>query len=124
MKKFFSWAWFFSIWITQIFVVLYVLDHLVGRTEHIIVSILGLMYVASRIFGMANAYFTFALHSITQAQFVHIRHILNDDPESIKETAAQIEQIQSIMHGSRVVMNYIFLGLISLICLLNLFSHL
>ena len=124
LKTFFKWVWRIFVWLLHVAVILYVFEHLVGRTEHIIVSILGLIYVSARFGSIVTALAVLSAELDDQKQFNRIRELLGEDVDRLRAHRDGLDKLEGSIFKAETIVNYIFLGLISLICLLDLFSHL
>lgn len=124
LMHFLRWLWLIAVNVFYVIVVVYVFDRLSGRTEHIVVSILGLLYVAIRWQSLAAAVTINRTAFALDIEFARIRSLLNDaslkehDEEAIGLREKAERQIYKIGVSS------LFLSVIGLICLLDLFSHL
>jgi hypothetical protein len=110
--------------ITNLFylaVVLYALDRLHGRTETLIISTLGLIYVTIRTMAWGQFLATLGVTAGLQMQLDTIQARLDGtfDPMS----ADEIEASRNTWHVKWII-DMIFLAIISLFCLLTFFMGL
>ena len=107
-----------------LFIILLVFDKLGRKPEAIIVAVLGLIYVTIRTIGIGQ-YMAFigSMFALDQ-QHLNLRRLLNDPEfETAKEAYKEAEKVRD----HRFVKIYIdgfFLSIVSLICLLELWTGL
>jgi hypothetical protein len=78
MKGWSGYLWSGTIALAEIDVILYIFAHLEGRLEHIVVSLVGLIYVALYAIAAARDQESLALIESVQVQLIQIRQLLND----------------------------------------------
>ena len=122
--KILGWLWLIVWNALYLLVVLYVLDRLQGRTEHIVVSILGLIYVSARGHAIAHGIAMSRQALALDEEFTRIRGLLND--ETLLAHKSEMVPLRELADRNywKAITAAIFLSVISLVCLLNLFSHL
>jgi len=126
MERFFialGWVWRGLVNVFQVLVVLYVFSRLQGRFEVIVISVLGLIYLTVRTIafsqGMAFAHFGVAL----QKEFNDLIYLLGHDTKEREMNFAEMQKIIS-RNIAKGYLDEVFLALIFLICLFNLFTTL
>lgn len=122
--RWFGYAWSVIANCIYLSVILYVFDKLDGRLEFILVSILGLIYVAVRTIGIGLVMMLYESDFVRQKEFAKIRTLLND-----ANVQSEFKEFDNIARDKsrRFVNMWIdiaFLALIGPLCLIELFSHL
>lgn len=111
--------------LTSLILIVVVWSILIGlhtRLEVLLVSILGLIYVAVRTIGMLQLYYMSVLALGIDAEFRRIRALLNSPPDpDEKNGLRQIEAKQAHQIAFQFI-NSIALMIISLLCLYFLFT--
>jgi hypothetical protein len=121
--RFLEYTWRVTKNIFYVIVVICVLDRVVGRAEHIVIAVLGLIYVSLRgegLYRSRNLYIlTFSIHS----ELLRIRELLGDKivgdhKDEIKKHKREASHwlFKSLIDGT-------FLTLIGIICLWTLWSR-
>ena len=107
-----------------LFIVFYVLDKLDRRPEIITVAVLGLIYVTIRTIAIGQT--VFHLHNYTQIakSVLYLRSLVNDP--TYEENKLDWEQAEARVPTvvAKLYIDGFFLSVISLLCLVVLFSHL
>jgi hypothetical protein len=119
-----GWLWLVATNVFYVIVVLYVFSALSNKTEHILVSILGLIYVGMRGQALASNITLSKLALGLDDEFTRIRTLLHD--ESVSAHSEEIAAVREKAERNylKIGVNSIFLSIIGLICLLSLFMNL
>jgi hypothetical protein len=118
-----TWAWRVSANLVYLLVVGYVLGQLHGRPETVIVPILGLIYVTIRVLAIGLGLTFMQLGISLDDLRSELRTGFNPQYQRDLE---ELEEIRRAAASSRarLYLDDVFLGLISLLCLFQLFSAL
>jgi hypothetical protein len=122
--RWFGYLWTVAVNCFYLFVILYVFDKLDRRPEVIPVAVLGLLYVTIRSIAIGQALSSIELFAQINKQLLYVRKLLND-PHYEENQRSWIEAEQKT--SPQIIKVYIssfFLLLISLVCMLVIFSHL
>jgi hypothetical protein len=142
-----GWLWLIAVNIFYVLVILYVFDNLSGRTEHILVSILGLLYVAVRGHALALAMTLPGTFLAIHREFARIRKLLSDKSgptptnqldddeyldvdELVSETSVpsskELDDAATKIERQywKLAAHSFFLSIVALICLFQLFTSL
>ncbi len=105
-------------------IILAVFDQIHHRPEAVIVAILGLLYVTIRMIGIGLSLHQQQIALLVTKHFVRIRTLLGD-PEAESEAAHLLEYRKAAeKKWPSTYINFTFLGITSIICLLTLWSEL
>lgn len=102
-------------------IVLFTLNELRGRTETLVISTLGIIYVTIRTIAWGQFIATLSVTAALQSQLNTIQARLDGTFDPIP--ADEIEAIQKAWHIKWII-DVIFLGIISLLCMLTFFTGL
>jgi hypothetical protein len=122
--RIFDWLWLIARNVFYIGVVVYISDNLSGRTEHILVSILGLIYVSVRGQGLGSAFWTSRMAVALDEEFTRIRILLNDESANAHTDLIKKQKEKADRYFPKIFVSAISLSIVGLICLFELFSNL
>jgi hypothetical protein len=124
VKTFFINLWRVAVCLVQLAVIVYVFDRLNTRSETILVSLLGLIYATIRSLAimqeLAFAQFAFAI----EKELAQIQELLGEYRNTITERRRAVAVVKNNLYGGKLIINAIFIGVLSLICLFVLFGAL
>jgi hypothetical protein len=121
MRTFIAYAWRVVSNVIQVIVVFYVFAHLNDRLETIVVSILGLIYVTIRSIAFGQWYVLANFGIGMERDFVFIRKLVGDDVAAREELLADAQKGFERLY-LKFAIDGVALAIISLTCLIQLFS--
>ena len=117
-----GYVWRIGLNLLYLLVIWYVFTQLHGHTEAILVPILGLLYVTTRTTAMATG--TAAVHLGVVLDEINERLKRLADPTYVRDRD-EAEEIKKLLRHAqpKQLIEYLFLGLVSLLCLWELFTQ-
>jgi hypothetical protein len=121
-----GYAWRVLVNLFYVAIVLYVFEKLHGRHETtILVAVIGLVYVAIRGIAIAEAHVLIGIAKDLAGQLIRVRELLHD--KLVEDDKLKFEEQEQVMMDrvlTKLRIDGLFLGVVSLICLLVLFTEL
>jgi len=122
MMRWLGYLWTVAVNCFYLFVVLYVFGKLGKRPEVVTVAILGLIYITIRSIAIWQALDSIGLFTQVNKQLLYVRKLLNDP--TYEENERAWNEAENATSYATLYIDGFFLWLISMICLLVLFTHL
>ena len=124
IKRIAEYVWQIAANALYVVVVIFVLNRLEGRPEQIVVAVLGLLYVSSRAQALSTSRTFVNLAWGISDHFVRIRELLGDETLDEHKMKIQKPKTEAPHVIAKSVIDGVFLSIISLICLITIWTHL
>jgi hypothetical protein len=122
VKTFLRYVWWIGVALLQLAVIVLVFAALKTRLESIVVSILGLIYVTVRSIALNQGFAVARLTIAFDRELTRILELIGEDPKVLRDRRAAAADAEDTIFSARLIITSIFLGIVSLICLVALFG--